>query len=379
MWQWVRNTIFFFRRNLLLSILGLIFLISLAGAYLFYLVEAQRNPALHSFGQAIWWTLVSITTVGYGDVVPVTGTGKVLGVLIIFTGVALMSMFTATISSIFVAQKLKEERGLKKIVESNHIILCGWNPRAEQILEVIFRVPQPPLVVFINQLPDDRVQDVLFKFKGKPLQFIRGDFAQEEILNRANLRKARAVIIIPDASSGLTASTDEKTILTAFSVKALQPKVKVFAHILDKDNEPYLKKAQVENYIVSDAYAGVLIGEMVLEPGVPQAIQNLLSASGGSRLVQKKVPAELRGKTFADALQYFRKQGQLPIGVVREQEPLSLSNILSEDYSYLDEFIERKFREAGRSMRKGAHVDVQLNPPDDLVLDKNLSLIVIGS
>ncbi len=182
------------------------------------------------------------------------------------------------------------------------------------------------------------------------------------------------VIIVPDASSGLTARSDEKTILTAFSVKAIQPKIKVYAHILDHDNEPYLKKAQVDDYIVSDSFSGVLMGEMVTEPGVPQSLQNLIKNEHLERIA---VPDELNGKTFGEALTFFRQKNLLPIAIVREQKPLSFSDVLSEDYSYLDEFIERKFREAGRSLRKGAQLDVQTNPPDDTVLEKDSFLVVI--
>ena len=368
---------YFFRRNLLITILLFIFIISLSGATVFYLIELQSNPALKSFGQAVWWVLVSITTVGYGDIVPVTSAGKFLGIILIFTGVALVSMFTATVSSIFVAQKLKEERGLKQISQTNHIILCGWNHSAEQILNVIFKRHDPPLIVLINQLPDDQVQNIIFKFKGQPLQFVRGDFAQEEILNRANLRKASAVIIVPDMSGGLTSRTDEKTILTAFSVKAIQPKIKVYAHILDRDNEPYIKKAQVEDYIVSDAFTGVLLGEMVVAPGVPQSVQNLLGKGEEEHLMRVKVPEELKGKSFGEAITHFRKEGLLPLALVKEQKSLSLSHVLSEDYSYLDQFIERKFQEAGRSLRKGEHLDIQINPPDTAVIDPESYLILI--
>ncbi len=368
---------YFFRRNLLITILLFIFIISLSGATVFYLIELQSNPALKSFGQAVWWVLVSITTVGYGDIVPVTSAGKFLGVILIFTGVALVSMFTATVSSIFVAQKLKEERGLKQISQTDHIILCGWNHSAEQILNVIFKRHDPPLIVLINQLPDDQVQNIIFKFKGQPLQFVRGDFAQEEILNRANLRKASAVIIVPDMSGGLTSRTDEKTILTAFSVKAIQPKIKVYAHILDRDNEPYIKKAQVEDYIVSDAFTGVLLGEMVVAPGVPQSVQNLLGKGEEEHLLRVKVPEELKGKSFGEAITHFRKEGLLPLALVKEQKSLSLSHVLSEDYSYLDQFIERKFQEAGRSLRKGEHLDIQINPPDTAVIDPESYLILI--
>jgi voltage-gated potassium channel len=279
--------------------------------------------------------MVSITTVGYGDIVPVTPYGRILATLIIFTGVALFSMFTALVSSVFVTQKLKEERGLKQIAERNHILLCGWNHTAEQILKIIFNRSQNTSLVIINQLPEDQIQTILLNFKNKRLQFIRGDFAQEEILNRANISKARAVIIIPDSTATLTAKSDEKTILTAFSVKAVNSKIKVYAHIIDRDNEPYLKKAQVDDYIVSDDYSGVLLGEMITDPGIPQSIKQLLRGGKNGSLSRKPVPAELVGKTFTDAIGFFREKNQLPIAVVKEQKTLSLSQILTEDYSEL--------------------------------------------
>ena len=367
----------YLRRNLLLSVIVLIFLLCLLGAFLFSLIELSANPALNNFGEALWWVVVSITTVGYGDIVPVTPYGRMLAALIIFTGVALFSMFTAIISSIFVTQKLKEERGLKQIIEKNHIILCGWNHTAEQILKIIFQRNRNTNVVMINQLPEDQIQNIMLNFKVHSLQFIRGDFAQEEILARANLTKAKAVIIIPDASAGITSRSDEKTILTAFSVKAIHPKIKVYAHIIDRDNEPYLKKAQVEDYIISDALSGVLLGEMVMSPGVPQSITQLIQKEDSSSLVRQTLPSSLVGKTFGDALKFFREKQELPIAIVKEQKSLSLSQILSEDYSDLDKFIEKKFQKAGKSLKRGDYIDVKLNPPDDTVLDKDVSIICI--
>ncbi len=367
----------YLRRNLLLSIIALIFILCLVGAFLFSLIELSANPALNSFGEALWWVVVSITTVGYGDIVPVTPFGRMLAALIIFTGVALFSMFTAIISSIFVTQKLKEERGLKQIIEKNHIILCGWNHTAEQILNIIFQRSRSANLVMINQLPEDQVQNILLNFKDHSLHFIRGDFAQEEILARASITKAKAVIIIPDASAGITSRSDEKTILTAFSVKAIHPKIKVYAHIIDRDNEPYLKKAQVEDYIVSDSLSGILLGEMVMSPGVPQSITQLIQKGKSSGLIRQALPPSLVGKTFGEALKFYRERQELPIAIVKEQKSLSLTQILSEDYSDLDKFIEKKFQNAGKSLKRGDYIDVQLNPPDDTVLEKDVSVICI--
>lgn len=369
--------VFFVRKNRLFSIIVFIFLISLTGASIFYIIESSKNPTLENFGQAIWWVFVTITTVGYGDIVPSTDAGRLLGIFVIFTGFALVSMFTATISSIFVAQKLKEERGLKQITLKDHIILCGWNHTAEQIIKSIFHKSNPPQIVMINQLPEDQVENINLMFKGFPIFFVRGDFAQEEILNRANLSKARTVLIIPDASSGLTSKSDERTILTAFSVKAIQPKIKVYAHIFDKDNEPYLKKAQVEDYIVSDDLSGSLLGEMVISPGISQSIQLLIKDGESGRLRRIPMPEDLIGKTFGEALDFYRHRNELPIAIVKEQKPLSLSHILSEDYSDLDKFIEKKFQDAGRSLKKGEYLDIRINPSDETILDKESSFIII--
>ncbi|RQW07466.1 MAG: potassium channel protein [Calditrichaeota bacterium] len=373
----LNRTVLFLRRNFLFTIILFIFLICIVGAYIFYRLEIQKNPYFHSFGEALWWVVVSITSVGYGDIVPITPTGRVLGIFIILMGVVIFSLFTAVISSVFVSQKLKEERGLKQISEKNHIILCGWNHTAEQILKVIFSSHSVPSVVLINQLAEDQVQNIMFTFRDKPLQFVRGDFAQEEILSRANLTKARAVIIIPDASAGLTVRSDEKTILTAFSVKAIHPKVELYAHILDRDNEPYLKKAQVNDYIVSDAFSGILLGEMVTSPGVSQSIRQMIHGGDTRNLIREPLPAELSGKTFGDAIYYYRQRNQLPIGVVKEQKSLSLSHILTEDYSDLDKFIAQKFEKAGKSLKKGDYLDVRINPADNIVLEKDVSLILI--
>lgn len=77
----------------LLTILGnsLIGLFSL----IFYLVEKDTNHKLHSFIDALWWGFATATTTGYGDIIPVTIIGKILGIVLMLTGLAIFAMFTA--------------------------------------------------------------------------------------------------------------------------------------------------------------------------------------------------------------------------------------------------------------------------------------------
>lgn len=78
---------------ILLTILGnsLIGLFSLV----FYLIESTVNTKIHSFIDALWWGFSTATTTGYGDITPVTSQGKILGILLMLTGMALFAMFTA--------------------------------------------------------------------------------------------------------------------------------------------------------------------------------------------------------------------------------------------------------------------------------------------
>lgn len=84
---------FFGTQFLSLSFFGNSFIITFA--YLFFHLEQNVNPSLKSFIDALWWAYATATTVGYGDVTPITFWGKVLGILLMLSGTALFAIFTA--------------------------------------------------------------------------------------------------------------------------------------------------------------------------------------------------------------------------------------------------------------------------------------------
>ena len=87
-WVLVKSPVF-----ILLTIMGntLIALFSL----LFYFIEKDKNDNIHGFIDALWWGMSTATTTGFGDIIPVTSVGKLLGILLMLTGMALFAMFTA--------------------------------------------------------------------------------------------------------------------------------------------------------------------------------------------------------------------------------------------------------------------------------------------
>ena len=72
------------------------------GSFLFYLVETGVNPEVPNYESAMWFAIVSMATVGYGDIVPVTNTGRIIAVILILTGMGYVSLVTATLAYSFI-------------------------------------------------------------------------------------------------------------------------------------------------------------------------------------------------------------------------------------------------------------------------------------
>ena len=68
------------------------------------------DPAIGTFGDALWWAVTTVTTVGYGDVVPESTTGRLVGAALMLTGIAMIPLITSVVVSILVSQRTKEAR-----------------------------------------------------------------------------------------------------------------------------------------------------------------------------------------------------------------------------------------------------------------------------
>ncbi len=363
----------------LFKIFSGIILIAFLGSAFVLVFEYNENDQLHSLGDAIWWVLVTMTTVGYGDRVPITPGGRVVGIAVMFLGVALVSLFTATVSSIFVARQIKEGRGLEQIKSKNHLIICGWNFNGEQILTSLFKQgTKTPQIVLINQLTEESISDILSHFAELKIKYVHGDYTKEAVLNRANTEYAKSVIILPDSGVALSDRTDERTILATLSIKSINSKIKVYAHIIDRENLSHIRKAKADEVLISDAYTGFLLAAHVLEPGIPQTIDQMFSEESPYKLTRTDSDLGTSGKTIGEIRKKFiEEDGSLVLGIGRETEGVNVIDILSDDYSYLDQFIKRKFEEAGRGLDSENSVKINLNPDESTVLEEKDFIILL--
>jgi voltage-gated potassium channel len=167
---------------------------------------------------------------------------------------------------------------------------------------------------------------------------------------------------------------------TALAIKALNREVKVIAEALDPENEPHLRRANVDDVIVSGEYSGFILAACTLSPGLDLAIRELMTVEVENDLMVNPIPEGVRGKTFKDLHTWFRDRKALLVGVIVEEKVLNLEDVLVDDFSAIDQFIRSTFTAAGKDMiahGKGK-TEVVLNPPDDRVIGPNDAAIIIS-
>ncbi len=357
----------------------LIFIVVNITAGIVYYFEHQSNPEqFKSFEDALWWSLVTVATVGYGDIVPKTEFGRIFASLTILSGVILISMFTATISSVFVARKIKESQGLQDIDFTNHILICGWNNQIEDVLRIFERYHTKQMqIVLVNDAPPERIESVINAFQHIEIKFVRGDFSRETIMNRANVKDAVSAIIVPDAGAP---GADEKTLLAILTMKSLNPKIKVCAHILNRENRQHVKRANADEVVVTDQHTAFFLANNILYPGAAQVASEMLDYERGNDVHRVPIPDDFVGRSFGDLYIEFKKSKNWTVlGLVNEEETVSLSDILSHDTSAIDAFIERKFREAGINVAEKSGMRVNVNPSFDYILQKKDIAVILGT
>lgn len=244
-----------------------------------------------------WWAIVTMTTVGYGDFSPETPAGRIFAVLIMFIGISLVSLLTASISSIFVAQKIREGKGLEQLNLTDHLILCGWNPNGERVLDSIQHLSgmKKRDIVLINELNEEEVTMLKNRYQGMRIHFVSGDFTQEEILNRASIIDADTVMVIPNTTGSEVATYDEKTIFATLTIKSMDPNIRVVAYLLDRENLTHIKRADADEVVVGDDFSAHILASHVVDPGVPQIANQLIESNSKSRFKRVEIPSQFVG------------------------------------------------------------------------------------
>ncbi len=363
--------------TIVLIVIGILAVSSL-GAYFF---EIGINERFKTIWDTVWWTIVTVTTVGYGDKYPITVGGKIVGIMMMVMGVATVGIVTGRIASFLVDKQIKARGGLIVLEKKKgHFIICGWKAELENILENILR-SNPRLkssdIVLINDADPQQVDHLRSIPEFKYINYLKGDYIDEKVLQRANVKNANTVLVLADADRRFSQQeVDSRTVMAVITIDAMNKNIYTCAEIIDEKFEKYLRLANCDEIILTRELNKVLIANAASASGISHITSRLLNPEEKG-LDTINFPGRFVGKSFKDLQLYFKEVSEaIVIGLLentgkiydRKREALAEAQ-KTPDISKLVENLQR--------VKKITPNYPVLNPGDEYTIKNNSRAIVV--
>lgn len=225
------------------------------------------------------------TVLGQGDSAFVTSpAGRIIGWLLILFGVAMLGMITGALVAMVIDFLLKEGQGLGASGYKDHIVVCGWNTTARDLINELRGDDYHQKVVVIADTEKNPAGDGIY--------FVRGDATSEEDLERAGIKEASAALVFPVDSSD---DADMRSILIVMAIEHVAPNVRTVAEVNNPRHEPHFRRADVDELLVTSKVASHLLARSALYPGLTGIITDIVSGGEGSELYRIALPDDYIG------------------------------------------------------------------------------------
>jgi voltage-gated potassium channel len=204
--------------------------------------------------------------------------------LLILFGVAMLGMITGALVAMVIDFLLKEGQGLGASGYKDHIVVCGWNTTARDLITELRGDDYQSKVVVLAELDKNPAGDGVY--------FVRGDATSEDDLQRAGIREASAALVFPaDASD----DADMRSILTIMAIEHAAPGVRTVAEVNNPRHEAHFRRAGVDELLVTSKIASHLLARSALYPGLTGIVTDIVSGGEGSELYRIRLPDEYLG------------------------------------------------------------------------------------
>jgi voltage-gated potassium channel len=289
----------------LLVALALVVLVAMV-AYLDRDGYIDPNEDGVSLLDAFYYSTVSITTTGYGDIRPVSDSARLLTTLVVTPARVLFLILLVGTTLEVLAERSREAFRLSRWRRNlnGHTIICGFGTKGRMAAETMIRKGMPPSTLLaIDPDPEARARAT-----GMGLAALAGDASTTGVLREAGVETAAAVVVAVDR--------DDAAVLVTLTARELNPDATIVAAVREEENAHLLHHGGAQSVITSSGAAGRLLGVATSEPKVTEVLEDLLSVGEGLDIAEQPVSPEGAGP-----LQHMQGSS-LVVAVIRDGEVL---------------------------------------------------------
>jgi len=263
------------------------------------LITALEKPiTVESLFDSFNWGIA--TVLGRGDAGFVTSPGgRVVSWLLILFGVAMLGMITGALVAMVIDFLLKEGQGLGAAGHKDHIVVCGWNSTARDLIAELHGDDYKQKIVVLADLDKNPA--------GSGVYFVRGDATDAGDLERAGIADASAALVFPADGSD---ESDMHSILTIMAIKSVARQVRTVSEVNNPRHEPHFRRAEVDELLVTSKLASHLLARSALYPGLSAIVTDIVSGGEGSELYRITLPDEYIGLSIDAVASRLRSEHQ---------------------------------------------------------------------
>lgn len=285
---------------------------------------------------AYYMSLVTLSTVGFGEVVPLSHTGRVFTSFLIIFNIGFFAYAISTITTIFTDveihaffQEFKMMQRIKKLKQ--HTIVCGFGRHALEVCQELTKQQMPFIVIEKDEAKLAELRNDM------PYIFLSGDATDDDILMEAGIERASSLIT--------TLPLDANNLFVVISARQINPKLKIISRLNHAEDGGKLRRAGADHVVMPEKIGGFYMATLVNKPDLVEFF-SLISNMGNSRVVFEKIPVSklkhpFQGISIAES------------GIV-EQTQIPIIGIRFPNGQY------------------------QLNPKPDVILHPDMHLVVLG-
>jgi len=299
---------------------------------LFIGVLGFRIMSNYSWIDAVYMTVITITTVGFGEVQPLDDFAKIFTIFLILASVIIVGYALTIITEYILSKNDVEELKLKKMQKkidslSNHIIICGYGRNGKQAASKLLAHKKPFVIIEKNK-------DISERFQSETMPFVTGNANEDDMLFQAGIDRASTLICaLPD---------DTDNLFVVLSARQINAKLSIISRASQETSYKKLKLAGANNVIMPDKIGGDHMASLVVVPDLIEFIDNL-SIVGQSNINIEEISIEklynakevktikdldLRNKTGCTVIGYKDGNGEYVVNPEAELKLMPNSKII---------------------------------------------------